>query len=201
MKKILICGDSYMALSNNKVLDRMHWSNHLGNCQVSNEAFAGASNTIIMIQLQNAIKKQKYDGIVLGFTFPWRLEFSETLTSCHNGQLTSSQKQLDVLWREQCWEKAEKDRNLAIAEYCVLLARQHAATVYSLNGLEIIAEKQAPHRLVDLLADQMPMGLIGHKEFAAKPVLGELHASFHVSDPAVHQKYAEQVINLLLKLA
>lgn len=203
--KILICGDSYMAVDPvRKHMNHMHWSRHLGkDINITNVAMPGASNTMILMQLQNAIFDRKFDGIVLGFTCAYRIEFSKRTTGCHVNDITEDQKKTDAMYRQHVHDQAELVRNMAVIEYTILLARKHAPTVFALNGFDNSMVQRPSRYLVDF-HDQLSMSLIGHKEFDAVPPTGNNYesmnwAGFHVSDPEVHLRFAKQVRDSLLE--
>lgn len=83
--RLLICGDSYLAFDPRRPeFNDMHWATHLqALVEIDNQAFPGASNTQIHVQLIKALSKYKPDYIVLGFTGCHRVEFDHQLTSVH----------------------------------------------------------------------------------------------------------------------
>ncbi len=194
-----------MALDSRQVYNEMHWTSKLPkHIHVENYSQAGASNTLVLRQLQKALLNNNYDGIVLGFTSVCRLEIKEDTTTVHPW-ISDEQKQLDNLYRKNINLRVEVFRNTAIAEYTILLAQKHAPTVYSLNGLDdfLICEHYAKlPKIFNLREKQMPMLLTGHKEFGDPPLDGSKKpwASFHVSDPEVHINYANQVVKCLDQL-
>ena len=200
--KLLVCGDSYMALDARLEWNNMHWSSKLPkHMEIHNWAQAGASNTSILRQLQNALLHESFDGIVLGFTSFCRLEVGKKITTVHPW-ITQEQKELDKLYRKNIDLTMELFRNIAIAEYTVLLARKHSLTVFSLNELDAYLfhdEYVEISKIIDLRKEQMPMMLTGHKEFGDPPKdhNQKPRASFHVADPQVHINYANQIVKYL----
>lgn len=203
--KILICGDSYMALDSGpdaKQMNVMHWSQHLGSdVSVINYACAGASNTMILMQLRRAIAFEKFDGVVLGFTSPFRLEFDEKSTSVHFW-ISKDQKLLDELYRQNIYFDAEFTRNIAIIENTILLAKKYAPTVFTLNQAADIFLLQPEPCLVNLKNEALPLMLHGHREFGPMPddTNDRPWASFHLADPEIHKKFALQVREYLAKM-
>jgi len=61
-KKIIVCGDSFNALSNNEKYKGTHWSEHLSKMlgvKLINFASAGCSNRMIVMQIEEAMKYDK----------------------------------------------------------------------------------------------------------------------------------------------
>ena len=201
--KILICGDSYMSLDKDRIhLNAIHWSNHLGtDVEIVNRARPGASNTTISMQLRKAIKHDRYDAIIIGFTFCNRLEISENWTTAHAPLCDNNQTLLGQLYRQLIWWPAEIARNAAICEYTVLNARAHAPTVFVLNGFqESLANEFRKDRdlfqQVNLLQESMPLQLTGHDEWPVHDEKND-YACFHVRDPEVHKAFGEQILQAL----
>jgi len=69
MKKIVVCGDSFYCPDPDYP---GHWTEHVKDCDVVSLAHPGASNLLIRIQVEKAIK-MKPDLIVVGFTSCYRL--------------------------------------------------------------------------------------------------------------------------------
>jgi len=182
----------------------MHWSSKLPmHIKIYNQAQPGASNTLILRQLQNALLQETFDGIILGFTGVCRLEVEEKTTTVHPW-INQEQKELDKLYRKNINLTIEVFRNIAIAECAVLLAQKHAHTVFSLNGLDdfLIHEDYANvPKIINLRDEQMPMLLTGHREFGDPPEKNNKNpwTSFHVADPEVHVNYANQIVKYLDK--
>jgi hypothetical protein len=183
----------------------MHWSSKLPtHIKIYNWAQPGASNTLILRQLQNALLQETFDGISLGFTGVCRLEVDEKITTVHPW-ITQEQKELDKLYRKNINLTIEVVRNTAIVECALLLAQKHAHTVFSLNGLDdflIHEDYDTVPKIINLRDEQMPMLLTGHREFGDPPEKNSPRPwiSFHVADPEVHINYANQVAKCLDQL-
>lgn len=181
-------------------LNPIHWSQHLGpEVEITNNAMPGASNTMIFMQLQDGIAQQKFDGIVLGFTAPFRLEFDSCNTSCHAHRLSQDQKLLDSLYRENIHWEMETIRNTILIENTILLAKKYAPTVFSLNLFDGFVKFQPKYHLLDLKNNTLPLGLHGHREFDPADNDNKNFATFHVMDPKIHKQFALQVKEHLLK--
>ena len=182
----------------------MHWSSKLPkHIKIYNWAHPGASNSLILRQLQNALLQETFDGIVLGFTSVCRLEVKEKITTVNPG-INQEQKELDKLYRKNINLVIEVFRNVAIAEYAVLLAQKHAQTVFSLNALDdflIYEDYTKVPKIINLRDEQLPMLLTGHREFGDPPEKNNKKpwATFHVADPEVHVAYANQIVKYLDK--
>ena len=198
--KILICGDSYMAFNVNSRAGKynsMHWARHLGpEFEVVNRAFPGATNLHICRQLATALTEFTPDCILLGFTSYFRLEVGESLSNCHPQANTSDYSKFYHQYIKYMPEWAEKNRNLIIAEYAVMLAKSRAPTAWVFNSRQQLEQKNTwPKpwpRLINLLEEQLTMNLIGHSEWLPNDQNG---ATFHVNDPDVHLQFANTVRN------
>lgn len=89
MPKILVVGDSFMCRDTRPHFQGLHWSELLpSNYDVTVESFPGASNSIISYRLYKALQQDKFDAVVIGFTYPGRLplvapnEFNEYVSDC-----------------------------------------------------------------------------------------------------------------------
>ena len=203
MKKLLVVGDSYMAPDqrSNGSLSNIHWAKHLeSHFHVVNLAQVGASNALIAKQLENGIKNHKPDFIVLGFTSPFRLEFSDEITSCWVNHLTLEQKTLVDLYNKNVDNNIEFFKNWIIAHYCVQQARAFAPTVYTLNYLDF-GNNDNDNLFMNckvLRQEQLPLSLVGHKEWGSSD---HVSPSFHVMDPTVHVKFTQQILNKFLTIS
>jgi hypothetical protein len=176
--------------------NKEHWATHLStHVDIDNQAFTGASNTQIFMQLQQALKKYQPDYIVLGFTNSYRLEFNKQRTSCHP-TADPSEKKLHQLYVKHIDPYLEEWRNLAISQLCVTLAQQTAPTRYSLNLLSY-----AVNQYNDLFFKNNPaelnIKLIGHDE--SSPDDADFR-TYHVQNCNILADYAQEIKSTLLDL-
>lgn len=207
--RLLISGDSYMAwhgrdrYGNPDYFHKMnciHWAYKLlPYFEIVNVAQAGASNAIILRNLSLAIKEQKPDYIVLGFTDHGRLEHA--YDSEMNIMLTNVME--PVRNNKSLYSDYEKYvryadleymfyKNLMLAEHAILLAKSVGKDVaftpnamsYNINFYDSI---QSYQHLVNFNTECLPMSLKGHPESD--------NYSFHVSDETVHTHFAKCILD------
>lgn len=198
--KLLICGDSYMSFDRYSTSPQadMHWSLQLSSTyQIDNRALAGASNTMINLQLINAITESQPDYIVLGFTWPWRLEFSmHSTSSCAEVKDLPNFDKIYQSYITTVPDEIECHKNLVMADHAVKLAKSIAPTVIFLNGLENTCQ-QYSNRFGYLLDQNASISLLGHSEWHSQD---HNSCSFHINDANVHldiAKYLKLKFNTL----
>jgi hypothetical protein len=195
--RLLICGDSYMAFDPRaEHYNKEHWATHLlPYVDIDNQAFPGASNTQIFMQLQQALKKYQPNYIVLGFTHCYRLEFGEQRSTCHP-DINPSEEKLYQLYIKHIDPDLEEWRNLAIARLCVMLAQQTAPTRYSLNLISHAVNRQNDLFFKNNQA-KLNIKLSGHEQ--SSPDDADFR-TYHVRNFDILADYAQEIKSTLLGL-
>jgi len=203
---LLISGDSYMALHKDGIGtpesvekdNQIHWSRHLDPYfEIQNVAKAGSSNTSIVYRLVEAIKKQKPDYILIGFTDYARLEYNKYETNCHPS--IQKDKSAYNAWKQYI-KYADDDymryKSMAIIEYAVTLARSIAPTCFALNLLNPSDSDWSFYNkhqfMINFEKESLPVNLSDYPEISLNDPNWK---SFHVVDPKVHEKFAETILD------
>lgn len=207
--RLLISGDSYMAWHGNEEdnpeefrdKNQIHWAKQLEPYfDVENISLPGSTNASITYRLATAIKKQKPDYIVLGFTEFTRLEYSWTLTNVWP-QITNDKSAYEA-WHQYIKYADENYmlyKSVTMAEYAITLARSVAKTCFVNNLLTymLFPEQKnfvlANQSLVNLYAECLPMQLTGHKEIHTHNHPDR--RTYHVVDPDVHKKFSQCILD------
>lgn len=200
---LLICGDSFMALDPRPEKNTIHWSTYLEPyVDVINIAGPGYSNAQIFYSIFEYFETGKRaDFAVIGFTNSYRLEFGMRLTNCH---AEVHQKDSEFQSYHNHYVKytpcvIEDLKNFSIINYSLNYTKSMATTVYTLgrfidhinNDTEIIGNSKESRRLIE---QQLDLNLTTHLDIKTETAETP---SFHISNPGVHTKFANEIIKKL----
>ena len=220
-KKLLVCGDSYMALSpyifnatgdsSIEQINQIHWTNHISeDYSVINLAQPGASNLMILAQVKKGIHKYAPEAIVIGFTSFERLEMLapasekeifpelEYVTSCHS-EMTPDRKKFHALYLDLYPISLRHLQESMVLEYTLLLSAKHAPTAHSMGlaSRHVFLEQNQFPRITDPWKSELKTKLTTGAHWG---ISEKNSGSFHVKDPEHHRHYAKEINDWLLTI-
>lgn len=193
-KKLLVVGDSFMRPDPD--FPGQHWSEMLPEYEVIMNSQSGASNGIIAMKCYQGLELNP-DAVVLGFSFPERLEFRTEYgwTTGADGVNTSSdQRLLSDLYRVNMDHNMLQMKECSIARSVLsFLKDNNIPFVWTLNGLfnDISREDVWVNRLLQDYNYARAINLSTYSHFKDSP-------GFHTDDPAWQQRFATEVKNILI---
>jgi hypothetical protein len=213
-KRVLICGDSFCTTDPD--YPGVHWSeillNHSPDVEVVNLAMGGASNFLILLQLQQGLRLDP-DFVILSFTDYSRIEFDKDsnalpidlgaaemseyfknrfLTSCHH--LNDEQSHAVKICRTTLSDDVEKLKNYSYISLALLTAKQQVKQFcFSFGGFEnyqtLLCKNYIQDNLIEFRNNQLYTNLWHHKDpkQLSRPY-------FHVTNKNVHVLFANECI-------
>lgn len=218
--RILICGDSFCVTD--CMFPGLHWSekilNHSPTFKISNLAYGGSSNALILLQLLQGLQLNP-DFVIFSFTNSLRYEFDKDVAAL--SESLTDQKIADLLYISRrytttCYsDNKEKikttDHWLATAasinmemmkNYMYLLTcmttcvTQRIPFCYSIGGFEDIGKLSDSNYIKNFTEDYQDQALITNLWDHMIDVPRPWH---HVSDDAVQTLFANECIDHILR--
>jgi len=211
-KKLLVVGDSFMRPD--PEYPGQHWSEMLPEYDVIMYSQSGASNGIIALRLHQGLTKQP-DAVVLGFSFPTRLEFSiDTasliaeqqsfdnvwITNSNINHISNEQQLLADLYQLHMDPAMLQLKECSIAASVLsCLTSKKIPFAWTLNGLfNNLSDLPYPSdpwvntMLARYFETMTPTNLSTYQDFKSSP-------GFHTDDPEWQQRFAQEVREILQK--
>lgn len=203
MKTVAVVGDSFMRPDPR--CPGQHFSEMLAPWQVSCYAEDGSSNTLIALQLFQALRSSP-DAVILGFTLMDRLEFDVTdaMKRPHMRWVTNVRAPADAkdvqdtmtLYRATASHDMMFVRSLLMVRACLMtLVNQGTAFAYCLNGLWQHPQNNRQHWQQLIIGDFADREIT--KNFTFYPHLKFGTPCYHVDDIDWQREFAGQCRDIL----
>jgi len=197
-KKLLVVGDSFM--KPDFIYPGQHWSEMLQEYDIIMNSQSGASNGIIAHKFYQGLE-QDPDLVVLGFSFPGRLEFLANgiiTTGNDPTNTTSEQRQVADAYRIHVPAEMQMIKECSVAAGMLsLLERNHIPYAWTLGGLfNNYAQLPYPSDpwvnkiLGEFLHKMTATNLSAYPKYKASP-------GFHTDDPEWQKRFAQEVREIL----
>jgi hypothetical protein len=197
-KKLLVVGDSFMRPDPD--FPGQHWSEMLPEYDVIMNSQAGASNGIIALRLYQGLE-QNPDAVVIGFSFPSRIEFrvdSIWTTGSDKVNTSKDQQLLADLYQIHTDETMCMIKECSIARGMLsLLNDKRIPFAWTLNGLfDNISRLPYPsdpwvNTLLSDYFDRMTLtNLSTYPAYKKSP-------GFHTDNPVWQQRFAQEVSEIV----
>jgi hypothetical protein len=204
-KKLLVVGDSFMRPDPD--YPGQHWSEMLPDYEIIMNSQSGSSNGIIAYNFYQGLS-QNPDAVVLGFTFPSRLEFATNIingqekikwtTNVDRTNITTDQQLAADLYAMHTDDEMRQLKETTIACGILSILRDRKIPfAWTLNGLfNNLANLPYPSDpwinliLSDYFDRMTPTNLTTYQGFKTSP-------GFHTDDPEWQQRFASEVQEIL----
>jgi hypothetical protein len=204
-KKLLVVGDSFMRPDPD--YPGQHWSEMLPDYEIIMNSQSGSSNGIIAYNFYQGLS-QNPDAVVLGFTFPSRLEFATNIingqekikwiTNVDRTNITTDQQLAADLYQIHTDNEMRQLKETTIARGILSILRDRKIPfAWTLNGLfNNLANLPYPSDpwinliLSDYFDRMTPTNLTTYQGFKTSP-------GFHTDDPAWQKRFAQEAREIL----
>lgn len=197
-KKLLVVGDSFMHPDPD--YPGQHWSEMLSEYDIIMNAQSAASNGIIVHKLYEGLA-QCPDAVVVGFSFPTRIEFridDRWTTSADKTSTSTEQRLLSDLYQLHMEPNMLCLKECAMARGMLsLLEYRRIPFAWTLNGLfndlsslPYPSDPRVKTLLDDYFDRRTPTNLSTYQGFKMSP-------GFHTDDPEWQQRFAQEVREIL----